>query len=184
MSSLRASATIEMRRIRPRSEPTRWRNQQLRALSNSEQRHIVKTLTGLGLPQKHICRLVTNPQTGKPLDPSRCESISRSRSGSAQPRPTSWSAAFVAIAAQVGDDNREILRQAGRHLAPHHMRLRIPVEQQQRRPATACHQVDRRAGGLDLPLFEAGKEVGHRILHFSHYSSHACLLKPRLRRGV
>ena len=36
---------------------------------NSEQRHIVKTLTGLGLPQKHICRLVTNPQTGKPLDP-------------------------------------------------------------------------------------------------------------------
>jgi hypothetical protein len=36
---------------------------------NSEQRHIVKTLTGLGVPQKHICRLVTNPQTGKPLDP-------------------------------------------------------------------------------------------------------------------
>ena len=33
MSSLRASATIEMRRVRPRSEPTRWRNQQLRALS-------------------------------------------------------------------------------------------------------------------------------------------------------
>ena len=33
MSSLRASATIEMRRIRPRSEPTRWRNQQLRCIS-------------------------------------------------------------------------------------------------------------------------------------------------------
>src|ERR1700724_3194144 len=33
MSSLRASATIAMRRIRPRSEPTRWRNQPLRALS-------------------------------------------------------------------------------------------------------------------------------------------------------
>src|ERR1700716_868956 len=33
MSSLRASATIEMRRVRPRSEPTRWRNQQLRALA-------------------------------------------------------------------------------------------------------------------------------------------------------
>jgi hypothetical protein len=31
---------------------------------DSEQRHIVKTLTGLGLPRKHICRLVTNPQTG------------------------------------------------------------------------------------------------------------------------
>ena len=34
-----------------------------------EQRNIVKTLTGLGIPQTEICRLVTNPQTGKPLDP-------------------------------------------------------------------------------------------------------------------
>jgi hypothetical protein len=42
------------------------------------------------------------------------------------------------------------------------------MEQQQRRPATARHQVDRRAGGLDLPPFEAGEEVGHRCLHFSH----------------
>ena len=35
-----------------------------------------------------------------------------------------------------------------------------PGEQQQRRPATARHQVDRRAGGLDLPLFEAGEKSG------------------------
>ena len=35
---------------------------------NPEQRHIVRTLTGLGVPQKLICRAVTNPQTGKPLD--------------------------------------------------------------------------------------------------------------------
>jgi hypothetical protein len=34
-----------------------------------EQRNIVRTLTRLGIPQTHICRLVTNPQTGKPLDP-------------------------------------------------------------------------------------------------------------------
>jgi len=40
MSSLRASATIEMRRVRPRSEPTRWRNQQLRALSGWYLTHI------------------------------------------------------------------------------------------------------------------------------------------------
>jgi hypothetical protein len=33
------------------------------------QREIVRTLTGLGIPQTDICRLVTNPQTGKPLDP-------------------------------------------------------------------------------------------------------------------
>src|SRR5438105_205138 len=36
---------------------------------NPEHRNIVRTVTGLGIPQKHICRLVTNPQTGKPLDP-------------------------------------------------------------------------------------------------------------------
>src|ERR1700739_2150656 len=40
MSTLRASATIEMRRIRPRSEPTRWRNQQLRALAGWYLTHI------------------------------------------------------------------------------------------------------------------------------------------------
>ena len=32
-------------------------------------RNIVRILTGRGIPQQHICRLVTNPQTGKPLDP-------------------------------------------------------------------------------------------------------------------
>jgi hypothetical protein len=35
---------------------------------NLEQRNIVRALTGQGIPQKHICRLVRNPQTGKPLD--------------------------------------------------------------------------------------------------------------------
>src|SRR6516165_12508529 len=40
ISSLRASATMEMRRIRPRSEPTRWRNQQLRALAGWYLTHI------------------------------------------------------------------------------------------------------------------------------------------------
>ena len=33
------------------------------------QRNMVRKLTGWGIPQQHICRLVTNPQTGKPLDP-------------------------------------------------------------------------------------------------------------------
>src|SRR5260370_29694382 len=45
MSSLRASATIEMRRIRPRSEPTRWRNQQLRALAGWYLTHIQASST-------------------------------------------------------------------------------------------------------------------------------------------
>ena len=34
-----------------------------------EQRNIVRTSTGWGIPQQHICRVVTNPQTAKPLDP-------------------------------------------------------------------------------------------------------------------
>jgi len=34
----------------------------------AEQRGNVKVLAGLGMPQEQICRLVTNPQTGKPLD--------------------------------------------------------------------------------------------------------------------
>src|SRR6516164_2616693 len=41
----------------------------------------------------------------------------------------------VAIAAQIGHDDGEILRQARRHLAPHYMGLEIAVEQQQRRSA-------------------------------------------------
>ena len=45
MSSLRARATIEMRRIRPRSEPTRWRNQQLRALAGWYLTHIQASST-------------------------------------------------------------------------------------------------------------------------------------------
>jgi len=45
MSSLRASATIEMRRVRPRSEPTRWRNQQLRALAGWYLTHIQASST-------------------------------------------------------------------------------------------------------------------------------------------
>ena len=49
------------------------------------------------------------------------------------------------------------------------------MEQQQRRPATTLHEVDCRAGGLDLPLLEAGKEVGHRRFHFSLIPANACV---------
>jgi hypothetical protein len=36
---------------------------------NPSQRNMVRKLTGWGIPQQQICPLVTNPQTGKPLDP-------------------------------------------------------------------------------------------------------------------
>jgi hypothetical protein len=56
MSSLRAGATIEMRRIWPRSEPTRWRNQQLRALAGWYLTHIQASST-IVVPQTRIAGL-------------------------------------------------------------------------------------------------------------------------------
>src|SRR5215471_13909052 len=45
MRSLRARAIIEMRRTRPRFEPTRWRNQQRRALARWYLTHIQASST-------------------------------------------------------------------------------------------------------------------------------------------
>ena len=50
--------------------------------------------------------------------------------------------AAVAVAAQVRRDYREVLRQPRRDLVPHGMRLRVTVQQQERRAAAALHQVD------------------------------------------
>src|SRR5882762_6426122 len=55
MSSLRASATIEMRRVRPRSEPTRWRNQQLRALAGWYLTHIQASSNHCGAQTQIAC---------------------------------------------------------------------------------------------------------------------------------
>ena len=67
----------------------------------------------------------------------------------------------IAIAAQVGRDDGELGGQARSELAPHQMGLRVAVQQQQRRPATACHQVDAGTRCLDPPGLKARKEVGH-----------------------
>jgi hypothetical protein len=46
------------------------------------------------------------------------------------------------------------------------------------------------APGLDLPLFEAGEEVGHRCFHFSYYSGQClcpeqCFMRQTLfRKGM
>jgi hypothetical protein len=71
----------------------------------------------------------------------------------------------VAVAAQIGDDEGELLGQARRHLAPHDLGFGIAVQQQQRRPTAADHQVDLGAGGLHPPLLEAGEEIGHLPTH-------------------
>ena len=61
----------------------------------------------------------------------------------------------VAVAAQVGADDGEVLRQPRRELVPGRVRERIAVHQQQRRPAAAMHRDDARAGGLDVGAREA-----------------------------
>jgi hypothetical protein len=67
MSSLRASATIEMRRVRPRSEPTRWRNQWLRALSGRYLTHIqassIIVVRSRGLPACEMPQFVVDAAT-------------------------------------------------------------------------------------------------------------------------
>ena len=70
----------------------------------------------------------------------------------------------VAIAAQVGGDDMEILAQPVRDLAPGGMGQRIAVQQQQGRAVATMAQIDARAakgggGGLDLG---PGKPFEHR----------------------
>jgi len=63
--------------------------------------------------------------------------------------------AAVAVAAQVGCHHRVVRGQRGRHHVPHHVALRVAVEQQERRALAALHQIDGGGRGLDLRLREA-----------------------------
>jgi hypothetical protein len=55
----------------------------------------------------------------------------------------------VAVAAQIGADDRERVRQPRRDRMPHRVRLRVAVEQQQRRAAAAVTDVDGPGAGVD-----------------------------------
>ena len=63
-----------------------------------------------------------------------------------------------AITAQVGRDDREALGEARRDLVPHHMSLRIAVNEEQRRAVAALHESDLRPRGLDTLV---GETVEH-----------------------
>src|SRR5262249_4626966 len=67
----------------------------------------------------------------------------------------------VAVAAEVGGDDAEALRELGRDLVPDDVGLRVAVQQQQRRPHTALDEVDRRAARPDAPLPESGEQSVH-----------------------
>ena len=62
----------------------------------------------------------------------------------------------VAIAAQVGRDHRELGGQARGELTSHYVGLRVAVQQKQRRPAAAGHQIDFGTRRRD----PAGREAG------------------------
>ena len=62
----------------------------------------------------------------------------------------------VAIAAQVGHDHRELGGQARGELTSHYVGLRVAVQQKQRRPAAAGHQIDFGTRRRD----PAGREAG------------------------
>src|SRR5207247_7770162 len=64
----------------------------------------------------------------------------------------------VAIAAQIGGDDVESLRELRRNLVPKHMRLRVAVHQQDGRTATAGYGVDGCARGLNIQRLETRKQ--------------------------
>ena len=63
----------------------------------------------------------------------------------------------VAIAAQVGRDDGEAARQGGRHTVPAGARLRVAVQQQQRRPVAGEGHRDGVTSPSDRPRLEAGE---------------------------
>jgi hypothetical protein len=62
--------------------------------------------------------------------------------------------AGIAVAAQVGAYDGAALGQGRGHPVPHHMALRIAVQQQQRRPRAADPGADRGLAGRDVPQLE------------------------------
>jgi len=66
----------------------------------------------------------------------------------------------LAVAAQVRRDDGEALCETGCDRVPHHVRLRVPVEQEERRPGTAPANAQLDALEVDPLEREAGEELG------------------------
>ena len=69
--------------------------------------------------------------------------------------------AAVAVAAQVRHHHRVVRGKRRRHLVPHHVGLRVAVEQEERRALAALHQIYGGGRGLDPGL---GEVVEHAWL--------------------
>ncbi len=68
--------------------------------------------------------------------------------------------AAVTIAPEVGGDDGEAFRKLGRDLVPCQMGLRMPVEQQQRRPAATDRRANMDIAGIDVLPAKAGHQLG------------------------
>jgi hypothetical protein len=64
----------------------------------------------------------------------------------------------LAVAPQVGRDDREPFGQTRRDCVPHEVRLRVPVKQEERRPVASVAHAQRRLAGVDEGELEAGKQ--------------------------
>src|SRR5438094_9688679 len=69
-------------------------------------------------------------------------------------RRAAFRLAGIPIATKIGTNNGKALRQARSDLAPHRVRLRIAVQEQERRTAAAGDQVDLRARSADATRIE------------------------------
>ena len=92
----------------------------------------------------------------------------------------------VAVAAQIGRDHGEILREPRRHEMPVHVRERVAVNQQQcRRPVAAVTQIDFdfRVARLNLNILEAfehgARSLDEERLRYTSAESGAIESRPR-----
>ena len=68
----------------------------------------------------------------------------------------------LAVPAQVGRHDREALCKARGDFVPHHVGLRMAVQEQKGRPGAAAPNAERRLADVDALEVEAGEKLGHR----------------------
>src|SRR4029077_7912947 len=89
-----------------------------------------------------------------------------------------------AVAGQVRHNERKMLRKGWRNAVPHHVGLRVAVQQQQWRPAAACACKDSPDGCIDPVRSKPGKEIGearHNLLGTAIEGQNDGLLLPLYR---
>ena len=69
----------------------------------------------------------------------------------------------LAVAAEVRGDDGEALRQGRGDGVPHHVRLGMAVEEQERRPAAPVADPERRLADVHVLELEAGEERSHAL---------------------